>query len=42
MQKVSDYDYVLPERSIAIYPPHDRGTSRLEVLDRNTGAITHT
>ena len=41
MQKVSDYDYDLPESSIAIYPPHDRGTTRLEVLDRNTGAITH-
>lgn len=41
MQKVSDYDYELPESSIAIYPPHDRGTTRLEVLDRNTGAITH-
>ena len=42
MAKVSDYDYELPEESIAIYPPVDRGTTRLEVLDRTTGAITHT
>ena len=40
--KVSDYDYELPESSIAIYPPPDRGTTRLEVLNRETGAITHT
>ncbi|MCW8796657.1 MAG: tRNA preQ1(34) S-adenosylmethionine ribosyltransferase-isomerase QueA [Chlorobium sp.] len=39
--KVSDYSYELPESSIAIYPPRDRGTTRLEVLDRRTGAITH-
>ncbi len=39
--KVSDYDYELPESSIAIYPPRDRGTTRLEVLNRRTGAITH-
>jgi len=39
--KVSDYAYVLPESSIAIYPPRDRGATRLEVLDRRTGAITH-
>ena len=39
--KVSDYDYELPESSIAIYPPQDRGTTRLEVLNRTTGAVTH-
>ena len=39
--KVSDYDYDLPESSIAIYPPPDRGTTRLEVLSRQTGSITH-
>lgn len=39
--KVSDYDYELPESSIAIYPPADRGTTRLEVLSRDTGAIIH-
>lgn len=41
MMKVSDYDYELPESSIAIYPPDDRGSTRLEVLDRDTGTITH-
>ena len=41
MMKVSDYDYELPESSIAIYPPADRGTTRLEVLERDTGTITH-
>ena len=39
--KVSDYDYELPESSIAIYPPADRGTTRLEVLHRDTKTITH-
>ncbi len=42
MAKVSDYDYELPESSIAIYPPIDRGATRLEVLNRDTGTITHT
>lgn len=39
--KVSDYDYELPQSSIAIYPPTDRGTTRLEVLHRTTGSILH-
>ncbi len=39
--KVSDFDYVLPESSIARYPPGERGSTRLEVLDRNTGGIRH-
>jgi S-adenosylmethionine:tRNA ribosyltransferase-isomerase len=42
MMKVSDYDYELPQSSIAIYPPADRGTTRLEVLNRTTGTILHT
>ena len=37
---VSDYNYNLPEESIAIRPPKVRGTTRLLVLDRQTGAIT--
>ncbi len=41
MMKVSEYDYDLPESSIAIYPPDDRGSTRLEVLDRDSGTITH-
>ncbi len=41
MTRVSDYDYLLPESSIALYPPPDRGTTRLEVLNRKDGSITH-
>lgn len=37
---VSDYNYNLPEESIAIRPPKVRGTTRLLVLNRQTGAIT--
>lgn len=37
---VSDYAYNLPEESIAIRPPKVRGTTRLLVLNRQTGDIT--
>ncbi len=37
--KLSDYSYDLPESLIADEPPKIRGTSRLLVLDRKTGAI---
>ncbi|MBR3164501.1 tRNA preQ1(34) S-adenosylmethionine ribosyltransferase-isomerase QueA [Candidatus Saccharibacteria bacterium] len=37
---VSDFDYHLPDENIAKYPPKVRGTSRLLVLNRQTGAIT--
>ena len=36
---VSDYDYNLPEERIAKFPPKTRGTTRLLVLDRQTGKI---
>ena len=36
---VSDYNYNLPEACIAKRPPKVRGTTRLLVLDRQTGAI---
>ena len=36
---VSDYNYDLPEERIAKYPPKERGSTRLLVLDRNTGFI---
>lgn len=36
---VSDYNYDLPEERIAKFPPQERGTSRLLVLNRKTGAI---
>lgn len=37
---VSDYNYNLPEENIAKHPPKVRGTTRLLVLDRDTGSIT--
>ena len=36
---VSDYNYDLPEERIAKFPPKERGSSRLLVLDRQTGVI---
>ena len=36
---VSDYNYNLPEERIAKFPPTERGTTRLLVLDRKTGDI---
>ena len=36
---VSDYNYDLPEERIAKYPPEERGTTRLLVLNRKTGEI---
>ncbi|MBR3230559.1 tRNA preQ1(34) S-adenosylmethionine ribosyltransferase-isomerase QueA [Candidatus Saccharibacteria bacterium] len=35
---VSDYNYDLPETLIAKFPPEERGSTRLLVLDRHTGA----
>ena len=37
---VSDYNYDLPEESIAIRPPEVRGTTRLLALNRQTGELT--
>lgn len=39
--KVSDFDYELPADRIAIYPPAERGSTRLLMLDRAAGSITH-
>ena len=36
---VSDYNYDLPDERIAKFPPKERGTTRLLVLNRHTGAI---
>ena len=36
---VSDYNYDLPEERIAKFPPKERGSTRLLVLNRQTGAI---
>ena len=39
--RVSDFTYDLPEDLIAQHPPKVRGTSRLLVLDKQTGKINH-
>ena len=36
---VSDYNYDLPEERIAKFPPKERGSTRLLVLNRHTGTI---
>src|SRR5690349_3640328 len=38
---VSDFDFELPRELIAQEPPATRGTSRLLVLERHTGRVTH-
>ena len=38
---VNDFDYELPEELIAQDPVEDRSSSRLMVLDKNTGEIRH-
>lgn len=38
---VKDFDYELPQELIAQDPLEDRSGSRLMVLDRKTGAVTH-
>jgi S-adenosylmethionine:tRNA ribosyltransferase-isomerase len=39
--RVSDYDYELPPERIARYPAQRRDRSRLLVLDRSSGEISH-
>lgn len=39
--KMSEFTYTLPEEKIAKYPPEERGTTNLLVLDRKTGGIEH-
>ncbi len=39
--KLSDYNYELPEKLIAIHPPKIRGSSRLLVLDKKSSSISH-
>jgi S-adenosylmethionine:tRNA ribosyltransferase-isomerase len=41
MMKTSDFDYHLPESSIAQTPAEPRDSSRLLVLDRATGNLSH-
>jgi len=39
--KLSDFDYALPKELIAQYPAKKRDSSRLLVLNRNSGKIAH-
>jgi S-adenosylmethionine:tRNA ribosyltransferase-isomerase len=39
--KTSDFDYALPPELIAQEPPPERGQSRLLLLERRTGAVSH-
>ena len=41
MDRLSDYDYALPEELIAQHPVEPRDHSRLMVVDQATGAIEH-
>jgi len=41
MLKISDYDFNLPEELIAQIPTEKRGDSRLMVVDRKSGKISH-
>jgi S-adenosylmethionine:tRNA ribosyltransferase-isomerase len=38
-ERVEEFDYVLPEELIAQEPPAERGSSRMLVMDRATGAF---
>jgi S-adenosylmethionine:tRNA ribosyltransferase-isomerase len=39
--RTEDFSFELPEELIAQFPPERRGESRLMVLDRSTGSISH-
>ena len=39
--KVADFDYALPDECIAKYPPLERGSTRLLVLNRHSGVVEH-
>ncbi len=38
---LSDFDYVLPQECIALYPNPDRSAARLMRIDRQTGTVEH-
>ena len=38
-ERIEDFDYVLPEELIAQEPPAERGSSRMLVMDRTSGAF---
>jgi len=39
--KVADFSFDLPAELVAQFPPEERGSSRLLVLDRRTGGVVH-
>ena len=39
--KVAEFAFELPAELVAQFPPEERGSSRLLVLDRRTGGVTH-
>ncbi len=39
--RVADFDYLLPDEKIAKYPPLERGSTRLLVLNRYSGLVEH-
>ncbi|MGE4605593.1 MAG: S-adenosylmethionine:tRNA ribosyltransferase-isomerase, partial [Myxococcota bacterium] len=39
--ELADFEFELPARCIAQYPPAERDGGRMMVLDRSTGAIEH-
>ncbi len=39
--RTDEFDFYLPEELIAQFPPKERGTSRLMILNRNTGEMSH-
>ena len=39
--KMSEFKYNLPQEKIAKFPPKERGTTKLLVVDRETGDISH-
>ncbi|HHE08131.1 MAG TPA: tRNA preQ1(34) S-adenosylmethionine ribosyltransferase-isomerase QueA [Chlorobaculum parvum] len=39
--RVEEFDYTLPEERIATYPPAERGSTKLIVLDRAADSIEH-
>ena len=39
--KTDDFDYYLPEELIAQHPVSKRDSSKMMVVDRNTGNISH-
>ncbi|MDA3957736.1 S-adenosylmethionine:tRNA ribosyltransferase-isomerase, partial [Oceanispirochaeta sp.] len=39
--KIKDFSFNLPPAQVAQHPPETRGTARLMVMNRRTGALKH-